>query len=376
MEKKQMYAIAAVVIIAVAAVGIYFAIPKNNDDNNNPTSLIDAAGNEIVIPDTVTSITAASPSIADILCYMGYGSKIICVSNYCSNSEIPSTVTTCGSYSNPDTDAISTADATITLIDGSNSKAVTAYETLKASGMNVILMYGATSTIEGTYSNVEIIGFIMDDYSYAEDLISDMKGEVSSLADATSEASEVSALISTGLGSLTIDSEGNFTNLSSFDGSKIYLAGASSAICSMTSAVSSMTTSATGSGWVVADTDWISTSTADVDIIIVLWTNKASMPNDSAIAALIEQMKNTAWANCGAVQSGNIVFIGGDVGSDLSRVTPYTIERGLPVMSLYINAECYSATNGGSVLSLSDLPKYVDNTNISTLVKYTENVPA
>jgi ABC-type Fe3+-hydroxamate transport system substrate-binding protein len=374
MKKKQMYAIAAVVIIAVAAIGIYFAIPKNSDDG--PTSMVDAAGNEIVIPSTVVSITAASPSIADIVCYMGYGSKIVCVSNYCSNSEIPSTVTTCGSYSNPDGDAISTADATITLIDGSNAKAVTVYETLKASGMNVVLMYGATSTISGTYSNVEIIGFLMKDYNSAEDLVDDMKGDVSSLADSTDGSSQTTVLISTGLGSLAIDSEGNFTNLSSFDGSKIYIAGSTSAICSMANAVSNMITPMSGSGWVAADTDWISTSTSDVDVLIVLWTNKASMPNEAAIEALIAQMKNTAWANCGAVQSGNIVFIGGDAGSDLSRVTPYTIERGLPMLSLYINPECYSATSGGSALSFNDLPKTVDNTNFSALLKYTENTPA
>ena len=101
-----------------------------------------------------------------------------------------------------------------------------------------------------------------------------------------------------------------------------------------------------------------------------------SMPNDSAVSALIEKLKTTAWANCGAVNSGNIVFIGETVGSDLSRVTPYTVENGLPILSLYINPESYSAVSGGESLSLDDLPFCIDDNNSSELIQYTKNKSA
>ncbi|MDO5854065.1 MAG: hypothetical protein Q4Q62_08570, partial [Thermoplasmata archaeon] len=69
-------------------------------------------------------------------------------------------------------------------------------------------------------------------------------------------------------------------------------------------------------------------------------------------------------------------FISGDVGSDLSRVTPYTVLNALAVMSVYINPECYSATSGGSALSLSDLPYAVTDDNTETIIGYSSNKPA
>lgn len=373
MQKKQIYVIAVVAIVAVAAVGVFWFV---TNDNSEGEGIKDAAGNEVKIPKNVESITAASPSIADIVCYMGYGEKIVAVSSSCTHPDIPAGTPTVGSYSNPDTDAISTANATVTFIDGSNAKAVTAYNTLRDSGMLVVLMYGATNTVNGIYSNLEIIGAIMGHDSY-EDEVSALKDEVSTLASATAGSPNVNILISTGLGTLAIDASGDFTNLDAWTGSGVYLAGADSALNSMASAVSKKGTPVSGSGWSQADSDFISTSTGSVDLLIVLWTNKAAMPNDSAVSKLITKMKAMdSWGNCGAVKAGNIVFLGGDAGSDLSRVTPYTVYNGLPILSLYINPGAYSKTAGGTALSITDLPHYVDNTNMDTLVGYTDNRPA
>ena len=371
MSNKQIYAIVAVVIVIIAAVAVYLVVSGDRGEEDGP--MVDAAGNEIVIPDEVSTITAASPSIADIVCYLGYGDKIVCVSNYCTNDLIPSDVMTCGSYSNPDTDAISTADASVTFIDGSGSNAVTAYETLRAAGMNVVLMYGSDDGAEGIYRNVEIMGYVNGDRSAASDIVDDMRAEMASLASATANAGEVEVIISTGLSSLATDSDGNFTNLDAFDGSGVYLAGSGSTLSTLTDQVTNMVNPISGSGWTAADTDLISTSLGDVDVMLVLWTNKESMPSDAAISALLERMGETAWANCGAVQNGSIVFIGGDVGSDLSRVTPYTIFDAMPVMSLYVNPDAYSDSPNGDPLSLSDLPSSVSDDNADDLIAYTEN---
>ena len=375
MEDKKLYAIVVVAILAVAAFGTgAYALLSDKNGGSVPGVITDAAGNEIEVPDTINTITAASPSIADIVCYMGYGSKIVAVSTSCTHPDIPEGTPTVGSYSKPDTDGISTANADVTFIDGSSTTAVTTYNTLRAAGMTVVLLYGATDTVDGIYNNVEIVGTIMKNTSYKE-TVSSFKEEVSSLKNSTSTASKTITLLSTGLSTLATDGEGNFTNLDDFTGDGVYIAGKDAAVNSMAASVSNMTTPVSGSGWTKADTDFLSTSTGDVDLLIVLWTNKSSMPNESAIGQLIDKMKTTGWANCGAVDSGNIVFIGGDVGSDLSRVTPYTVYNGLPVLSLYINSGSYSKTQGGQALSFSDLPHCVDNTNLSTLVGYTENLP-
>lgn len=56
MEKKQLYAIGVVVILVVVAIGAYVIVSGNDKE---PTSLTDAAGNEINIPGSVKTITAA-----------------------------------------------------------------------------------------------------------------------------------------------------------------------------------------------------------------------------------------------------------------------------------------------------------------------------
>ena len=370
MEKKQILAIAVVAIIVVAALGAFMVM--SGDKDNTPESMVDAAGNEIVVPDDVKTITAASPSIADIVCYMGYGNKIVCVSKYCTNSLIPSNVKLCGSYTSPDTDMISTVNATVTFIDGSNAKAQEAYKTLRSSGMNVIMMYGSDDSSDGVYKNVQILGYITGSYSHADSVVKDLKDVVSKLSDKASSATTTNVLITTGFGSLAIGKDGKFTNLSTLDGSGVYAAGNTSLIYNLAKDVCAVKNDVKG-GWALMDTDTISTSTSDVDVMLVLWTNRDSMPTEDSKEQLITQLKTTAWANCGAVKNGNIFFIGGDVGSDLSRATPYTIENGLPILSLLINPSSFSKTNGGSPLTWDDLPCSVDNSNTSELVKYTEN---
>ena len=373
MENKQLYVVGIVVILVAASIGVFFIM---SGDDEGAGSFTDAAGNEINIPDNIESITAASPSIVDILCYMGYAEKIIAVSTSCSHPDLPGGLTTVGSYSNPNTDGISAADATVTFIDGSGNNGKAAYNTLRDSGMFVIMMYGSNDTFEGIFKNVEIVGKVMKNSSY-EGIISDLKKEIAYLDAATAGSLHKSIMITTGLGSsLTTDASGNFVNLDTFNGSGVYAAGMDSAICGMANAVSKMTSPASGSGWPQLDTDFISTSTGSVDIIIVLWTNKPALPTEAAINELVTKMKGMShWGNCGAVKAGNIVFVGGDAGSDLSRVTPYTVYRGLPALSLYINPDAYSKTDGGAALKLSDLPKCID-TNLSTLIGYTNNKPA
>lgn len=375
--KSMQLCVIGIAALVVAAAVIVYVVTDNGPGPEGPGSLSDAAGNEISLSVNVQTITAASPSIADIVCYMGYGSNIVAVSTSCTHPDIPSGTTTVGPYTNPNTDGISTANADVTFIDGSNMNAVTAYNTLRSAGMNVVMMYGSRDTIDGVYKNVEIVGRIMRSEHYQE-IIGEMRATVAMLKAATNGAPHTRILVTTGLASLATDTGGNFTNLAAFTGAGVYVAGIDSAINSMISEVSRMTTPASGSGWAAADTDFLSTSTGNVDLLIVLWTNKASMPNATAINDLLTKMKGTGspWANCKAVKDGNIVFIGGDAGSDLSRVTPYTVYKGLSLMSLYVNPGCYSATPGGAARSLGDLPQCVDNSNLAALTAYTENRPA
>ncbi|MBP3385975.1 MAG: ABC transporter substrate-binding protein [Candidatus Methanomethylophilaceae archaeon] len=368
MDSKKIIAVAAVAIIAIAACAVIFT---NGDDDSDSKTMVDAAGNQIKKLNGVDSITGCSSSIVDTICYMGYGDKLVGVVSYCNNPLIPADVKICGSYYSPDTDAISTVNADVSFLDNSGSGSKAAYDTLKASGMNVVLTFGSDDGYEGIYKNIEIFGYIFGCEDKADDIIDEMRDSVEDISENTKSASPTKVIITTGLGSLWgVDENGNFDSISSFDGSGVYAAGVESTASELISKVAKINNPVGGNSWSPLDTDYISTQTSDVEVILVTWGDSA--PNADAHAKLIEQMKKTAWANCAAVQNGNVIFVCEKANDDISRTTPYTVFNSLPVMSLYMNPECYKAPSG-ETLTLDDLPYFIDNSNYEILKGYTEN---
>ena len=375
MQKTQLIAIIAVIIVAVA--GVSAVVLLNNNNGSSGYSIKDAADTEVVSAGEVTSITAASPSAADLFCYMGYGSLLKCVANYSSNKDIPATVTQCGSYSNPDTDAISNANSTVTILDASGSKATQAYNTLKESGMkNIYLFYGSDDGVDGVYNNVKIIGKIMGKESEATDLINKMKSNVSALSDKVSKGTEKSVIVTTGFGALSTDSNGAFVGLDSADlKSYIYAAGADSTLLGLMKQTAKVSSPVAGKAWAPLDSDFISTKTGSVDVLIIVWTGSVA-PTDAEYDKFVTKLKaDDAWSNCKAVNDGNVIFISDLTASNLSRTTPYTIED-LAVTSLYVNCECFSKTAGGAALGLGDISHVLTDSNKETLVSYTKNASA
>lgn len=369
MENKEKIILTVLVVAIVVIAGAAAVVVSNDNDSKSTDSLYDVSGTKVKSIDNVESITAASPSTVDLICYLGYGNLLKCVANYSSNPDIPSTVTKCGSYSNPDTDAISTANSTLTILDASGRNAARACETLRSSGMdNVYLFYGSDDGVDGVYTNVEMLGILLGCEEKADNTVTTMKSQVSALGNATSGAATADVLITTGFGRCRTDSDGNFTSLSDVT-SGIYSAGASSTLAGFAKQVSNVEFPLSGSGWSALDSDFISTKTADVDVIFIVWSN-ATAPNAEAYQSFVNALKaDDAWSNCGAVQQGHIVFITGTTASDLSRNTPYTIDD-LGLLSLYFNTECFSSTAGGSSMSFSDLPTVVTDGNVDNVLKF------
>lgn len=375
MNQTQIIAIIAVAVIAVA--GVSAVVLLNNHGNGGSSEEIkDAADNTVVFAE-VNTITAASPSAADLICYMGFGSKLKCVANYSSNAAIPAGVTKCGSYSNPDTDAISNANSDLTILDASGSKAKTAYETLKSAGMkNIYLFYGSDDGVNGVYNNVKIIGKVMGKESEAQTLVNTMKSNLSDLNSKIQKGTEKSVIVTTGFGTLATDTNGVFTNLESVDlAAGIYAAGSSSTLMGLMKETAKVNSPKAGTSWTALDSDFISTGTGNVDILIIIWSN-ATAPTQAEYDKFIDKMQaNVAWGNCKAVQQENVVFICDLTASNLSRTTPYTVDD-LAVTSLYVNPECFSTTSGGAALALGDFSKILTDSNKETLVGYTHNASA
>ena len=369
----KVVAILAVVLVAVAGAGAAVVLLGNSNDGDK---LVDASGTEVVAYADATSITAASPSLVDLVCYMESPTLLKCVAKSSSNPAMPTGLPQCGKYSDPDTDAISNANSDITLLDASGSKAAAACKTLRDAGMkNVYLFYGSDDGVDGVYKNVEMVGKILGKDTLASEIITKMKDEIANLNSKTANATTRNVIVTTGWGSLAADSSGAFTNLDSVDlKSGVYAAGKDSTLMGLMKSACKVDTVPAGSSWAALDSDMISTQTGSVDAIIILWYTTA--PTATECAKFVTKLQNdVAWQNCKAVQDGNVFFFTGSLNSNLSRTTPYTIED-LAICSLFVNPECFSATSGGAALSLSDLPKTVYDSQKEGLTGYTNNSPA
>ena len=376
MNKTQIIAIVAVAAIAIG--GVTAAIILMNNGNNYGYDIKDAADVEVVSAGDVKSITAASPTATDIFCYLGYADKLKCVSTSNTNPLIPEGVTTCGSYSKPDTDAISTANSDVTILDASGKNAKAAYTSLKEAGMkNIYLIFGSDDGVESIYTNIKIIGKIMGDEKKASDTVNEMKDKVSKYTENVSKGTSKNVLVLTGWGSgIKVNASGEFTGLTDENLTKsVYAAGKTTTLMGLLDSTCKCSTTLEGSSWLALDSDFISTKTANIDLIIVLWTGNGPK-DDAEVNKLIDMAKvNAAWSNCKAVNDGNVVFVTQLTGSNLQRMTPYTIND-LGIATVYIHPECYSKTSGGAAMTLADLPKVVNSANRDTIVGYSANVVA
>ena len=376
MNTTQIIAIVAVALVAVGGVTAAVIIMNNNNEDVS-YDIKDAADVEVVSAGEVNSITAASPTAADLFCYLGYADKLKCVSTSQTTPLIPAGLPTCGSYSKPDSDAISTANSDVTILDASGKNARAAYTTLKESGMkNIYLIFGSDDGVESIYTNIKIIGKIMGDEKKATEVVDEMKDKVSKVSENVSKSASKNVLVLTGWGSIKVNSDGEFTGLTDENLTKsVYAAGTGTTLLGLLKQTCKCDTPLEGSSWVALDSDFISTKTGNVDQIIVLWTGNGPKDNAEVAKLVTLAQANVAWSNCKAVNDGNIVFITQLTGSNLQRMTPYTVDD-LSVATVYIHPECYSATSGGSALAPADLPKVLTNDNKSTIVGYSGNVIA
>lgn len=83
-------------------------------------------------------VVCLSDNIADIICYIGYSSKLSGISDSCTQSELTQYVTSVGSESDPNTQLIISSGATVVFTDSDLSE--TAANALKEQGITVLKM--------------------------------------------------------------------------------------------------------------------------------------------------------------------------------------------------------------------------------------------
>lgn len=102
-------------------------------------------------------VVALSDNIADIICYMGYASKLSGVSDACTQEEITQYITSVGSESSPNTDLIVNSGATIVFSDSTLDESVSS--ALEEKGVTVVKMLYPKdeSQLKSVYENIGAI---------------------------------------------------------------------------------------------------------------------------------------------------------------------------------------------------------------------------
>ena len=104
-----------------------------NEDSNYPVTV-----GHTTIKESPVKVVSLSDNIADIICYMGYASKLSGVSDACTQEELTQYVTSVGSEQSPNTDLIINSGATIVFADSTLDEA--ASTALKDNGITVVSM--------------------------------------------------------------------------------------------------------------------------------------------------------------------------------------------------------------------------------------------
>ena len=102
-------------------------------------------------------VVALSDNIADIICYMGYATKLVGVSDSCTQSEIKEYVTSVGSEETPNTELIVSSGASVVFTDSTLDEAVKTE--LESKGVEVIKMISpkTEAQIMSLYENIGAI---------------------------------------------------------------------------------------------------------------------------------------------------------------------------------------------------------------------------
>ena len=161
---------------------------SNNDSKNWPVTV-----SGIAVPSKPTKVASLSPSLTEIVCDLGYGSALVCVSDYCDYPSSITSLTKAGSALLPDCNAIIASGAQYLLTSTELSDVDT--NTLTDAGVSIIVLQPAKqlSALERLYKNIgAIFGGSVDGqsrgkslYNECINLLEECKIAVSSLGFST-----------------------------------------------------------------------------------------------------------------------------------------------------------------------------------------------
>jgi len=151
-----------------------------------PGTYTDDMGREISIDKMPERIVSHVPPITEILFALGLGEKVVGVSDYCDYPEEAKLKASVGDYYNPSIERIVDLDPDLVLTDGHS-------ETVKQlDSLGIALLVLDPTDFEGIYRDIELLGKVTGAESNAEQVIDDMKKEISDVLEKVKDAPRIS----------------------------------------------------------------------------------------------------------------------------------------------------------------------------------------
>ncbi len=314
--KKIMSMPLILIIIISMLTGCTSDNPKETEPATDPTGVTstlpqtDRAGNEITVPQDITSIISMSPSITEVLVDLGFGDKIIAIDTY--SEDIPGLPDGIPSFDMmaPDAEKLVSLNPDIVFATGmSMSKGNDPFKPIR--DMGICLAYIPSSdSIQGIYDDIIFISDTMQVSQKGKEIVDNMKNkiaEVKKISDNITEKKTVYFEISASP-SLYSFGEGVFLN------EMIELIGATNILKDQES--------------------WIAVS----DEVIVAANPDVIITNVDYIENAVDEIKSrTGWENITAIKNNDVYY----VDKDASSLSNHNIVKALEEMAKDIYPDKY-----------------------------------
>ncbi len=160
---------------------------KEQADKKYPIRIVDSLDRKVTIVDEPKKVISLAPNISEIICALGKETLLVGRTALCDFPESILNIESIGDFYNPNVDKIVELTPDIIIISSLTSeKTLSKLDNLKIP----YVVFNEDETIEGTYTCIEKIGFILNSEKESKDLINEMKTKISTVSSKVNKSNK------------------------------------------------------------------------------------------------------------------------------------------------------------------------------------------
>lgn len=294
-NNRKMIAVAVVAVLVVAILAVVL-MSQNNNSTSGSRPVIDASGTTVSLESDPERIVSGTPDISEVVASLNLTDKLVAVTDYCDYpaevAAIRDAGNTIGGYWTPSYEKVVSYDPDVVLLDYGVAAQVTLATQLREAGIPVVLLADANN-ITTVYENINMMGKITGKQSAANELVADMKNEVSAVSSGVSGEDKPSTMFVT-------YALAGFTN--------VYPAGGGTAIDEIINLAGGENVFSEMDGFEMASEEVLMTKAASVDYIVMTIMYSTETPENTSAWF----KSDSIWKESPAVKNNNIYFLTGE----------------------------------------------------------------